>query len=431
MKRYQTNKLRNAAILLSLAAAMAACKGKQGGDVPTAKAIKGVFQIDLFEEGEVEAVKAINISAPMISWRYGGNLKITYIIKDGTEVKKGDTVMVFDPTDVNKAIIDAESRMEISMAELEKIKAQQQSSMEEMKADYEVTRLSYEISKIRSEQAAYESEIKKKEIVLNLQKAEIALAKAKEEIDNKELVNAEEMKQKELSIAQDRTRLNEAQDALRMLTVISPAPGIAILERNWSSGNKYQTGDQVWSGNPVIALPDLSKLKATVNINEVDIAKITKGLRVEVKPDAFSESAFHGEVSAVANLAVNKEGSTKIKVFPVQVLLKETHKNLLPGLTVSCRIIIDQIDDVLYIPAEAVHAEGDKFYVFKKERGKFDKTYVETGLSNSNFTIIASGLDKGDAVALVDPFVLPAAEEGKAATGKADARTESNDDEDQ
>jgi multidrug resistance efflux pump len=390
--------------ILLLVALSFACKNRNAQQTPTGKVTKGVFYIDLHEEGELEAVRAINISSPSISWRYASNLKISYIVKDGTEVNAGDSVVIFDPSEVNKGIIDAQSRLEISAAELEKMIAQQESDLEELRADYEVTRISHEISKIKFEQAEYESEIMKKQIQLNLEKAAIALERAKEQIDNRVKINVEEIKQKNLSIEQDQARLNEANDALRQLTVITPSPGIAIIQRSWQSGNKYQVGEQVWTGQPLISLPDLSQLKATVKINEVDIAKIIKGLDVEVKPDAFSESKFTGTVMEVANLAVNKEGSTKIKVFPVEIYLNETHKDLLPGLTVSCRIIVDKIDDVLFVPIEAIRSEAGKNFVYKKTVTGFEKVEVETGRSNSDYTIIAVGLNEGDVIALVDPF---------------------------
>ena len=381
-----------------------ACKDKNAQQVPTGKATKGIFYIDMHEEGELEAISAINISSPSIPWRYGGNIKISYIVKDGTEVNAGDTVIIFDPSEVNKGILDAQGKIEISVAELEKLKAQQESDLEELRADYEVTRISHEISKIKFEQAEYESDIMKKQIQLNLEKAEIALERAKEQIDNRIKINVEEIKQKNLSIEQDQARFHEANNALQQLTVVSPSPGIAILQRSWQSGNKYQTGDQVWTGQPLISLPDLSKLKATVKINEVDIAKIIKGLNVEIKPDAFSDSKFTGTVMEVANLAINKEGSTKIKVFPVEIYLNETHKDLLPGLTVSCRIIVDKLEDVLYVPIDAIHNETGRNYVYKKSGGSYEKIEVETGRSNSDYTIIISGLNEGDEVALVNPF---------------------------
>jgi multidrug efflux pump subunit AcrA (membrane-fusion protein) len=380
-----------------------ACSKKDTGQIPLATVVRGTFFIDLYEEGEIEAINSISISSPTISWRYG-NLKITQLVKDGQEVNAGDTLIVFDPSEVQKGIVEAESRMEISHAELEKLMAQHQSDLEELNADYEVTRRSQEISRIRFESAIYESEVKKKEIQLNLDKAGIALDKAKEQMENRIKIQKEEIKQKNLTIEQDRSRLNEANETLQKMFVATPSPGIAIIARSWSSGNKFQVGDQCWSGFPIIQLPDLTALKAIVKINEVDIAKISKGLNVEIKPDAFSDSIFSGTVSAVANLAVNKEGSSKLKVFPVEIVINETNPNLLPGLTVSCRIIIDRIDDVVYVPLDAVHQEGDKFFVYKKTSRGFDKTEIERGSANSDFMIVTSGLDEKDKVALVDPF---------------------------
>ena len=91
-------------------------------------------------------------------------------------------------------------------------------------------------------------------------------------------------------------------------------------------------------------------------------------------------------------------------MFPVEIYLDKVHENLLPGLTVSCRIIIDKLEDVLYIPIEAIRSEAGKNFVNKKSGGGYDKVEVETGRSNSDFTIITSGLDEGDVIALVDPF---------------------------
>jgi len=397
-------KLSRYGLLILLAIILVACKDKNAKQIPTSKAVKGIFYIDLFEEGELEAVNAINISSPSINYRFAYNMKITYMVKDGTEVNAGDTVMIFDPSDVNKAIMDAQSKLEISSAELEKMIAQQESDLEELKSSYEVTRISHEISKINFDNSEYKSEMEKKQIQLNLEKAEIALQQAKEQIENRIKINVEEIKQKQLTITQDQTLLDAANDALRQLTVVTPSPGIAIIARNWSTGNKFQVGETTYTGNPLISLPDLSQLKANVKINEVDIAKISKGLNVEIKPDAFSDSKFGGVVTEVANLAVNKQGSTKIKVFPVSVYLNETDKNLLPGLTVSCRIIIDKLDDVLYVPIVAVNTEAGINFVYKKTATGFKKIEVETGRSNSDFTIIVHGLNEGDEVALVDPF---------------------------
>ncbi|MFA7105229.1 MAG: efflux RND transporter periplasmic adaptor subunit [Dysgonamonadaceae bacterium] len=397
------NILKALIFFISCSLLFTACKKKETQQIPVGKVAKGSLFIDLYEEGEIEAIKSINIISPTISWRYG-NLKITELVKDGQEVKAGDTLIVFDPSEVLKGIVEAESSLEIAMAEQDKMIAQQQSELEELRAAYEVTRISHEISKIRFESAVYESDIKKKEIQLNLDKAYIALERSKEQIDNRIKIQKEEIKQRNLSIQQFQSRLDEAHETLQKLSVVTPSSGIAILSKNWSSNSKFQIGDQCWSGFPIIQLPDLSSLKATVKINEVDIAKISKGLKVEIKPDAFSDKLFSGTVNTIANLAVNKDNSSKIKVFPVEILLNETDKNLLPGLTVSCRIIMDKVEDVLFIPLDALFAEGEKNFVYKKKGTSYEKTEIETGINNTDYIVVVNGLKEGEEIALVNPF---------------------------
>lgn len=408
----KTKLISSFAALLLLAVTLEGCNKKVAQTIPEAKVEQGTFYIDIYEEGEIEAINSINISSPSIPWRYG-NLKISNIVNDGAEVKKGDTIVTFDPSEVRKAILDYEDRLIVSNAELEKLLAQNELAMEELIADYEVTRISHEITRMQLESAAHESEIKRREIQLNLDKADISLTRAKEQIENRRKIQIEEVKQKRLSIRQDEERLEEAHRTLDKLFVVAPAPGIAIISRNWSTNNKFQLGDQCWSSQQLIQLPDLSTLKAKVNINEVDITKITKGLKVQIRPDAFSDSTFTGYVSTIANLAQNKDNKSNIKVFPVEIVINEYNKNLLPGLTVSCRIIVDEVPDVMYIPLEALHVEGDKSFVHKKMVGGYEKVEVQTGRTNSDYVIIESGLDKDDRVALIDPATIEKKEEKK------------------
>lgn len=382
---------------------MVSCKSdNKEMSVPEAVVSHGTFLVDVCEEGEMEALNSIKITAPQIPWRFGG-LKISQIVPDGTDVHEGDTLIVFDPSQVQKAILDNEDRLIVSLAELEKLKTQQQQEMESLKADYEITQISQEISRIELEAAAYESEIKRKEIELNLEKAEISLKQAREQIENKAKVHAEDLRQKMLSIDESRERLQEGYETLKQLYVVAPSQGLAIINLNRSTESKYQVTDQCWAGTPLINLPDLSKMKVKLKINEVDISKVRKDMEAQIRPDAYSDSVFTGHVISIANLAVNKERNSTVKVFPVEVLVDRADKNLLPGLTVSCRIIVDRIEDVDYVPIEAVHVEGDHSYVYRHTSSGYEQVMVETGTSNTNYIIINSGLRKGDRVALLDP----------------------------
>ncbi|MBQ2044252.1 MAG: efflux RND transporter periplasmic adaptor subunit [Bacteroidaceae bacterium] len=397
--------MKKSIILSSILLMMACASDKEESKIPEAKVQEGTFQVDLYEEGQIEAFSSININAPNISWRFG-NLKIAELVEDGTQVKAGDTVCVFDPSEVNKAILESEDRLIVSRAEMEKMMAQHQLDMENLQAEYRTSEITFEITRMQLESAAHESDIKRREIELNLEKAGIALERAKEQIENRRRIQQEEQKQMQLSIDEDEARLKEAHETLDKLSMVSPSDGIAIISHNWSTQNKYQIGDQMWPNNTLMQLPNLSKLKTKININEVDISYITRDLRVEVKPDAFSDSTFTGRVIHVANLAVNKDNNSNIKVFPVEILLDQANKNLLPGLTVSCRVVIDEIEDVQYIPLEALHTEGNIKYVYRRKGGEYERVEVQTGLTNSDYVIITEGLKRNDHVALIDPTKL-------------------------
>jgi HlyD family secretion protein len=383
---------------------LVSCKGKEASDIQVTSVKKGTFLEELTEQGTVEAVNSISVSAPSTSYRYGA-LKIAKIVDDGKEVEKGDTIMIFDPSEIKRAIIQAEQQLEIAEAEYEKLKSTQQSEIEDLEADLELAMISTEISKINSETSIYEPEATQKEIKLKLESATIAFERAKEQIENKKVIQREDLLQKSLAIKQLTSTLDDAKSSLNSLFVVSPAKGITIKEENWNTGQKWAVGDQPWSGSKLIELPDLSEMRAEVKINEVDVSKIIPGQRVEIRPDAYSDSSYAGKVESVANLAQNKDYKTKIKIFPVQIRISGQSKTLLPGLTVSCKIIVSEIEGVLYIPLESLFREQGMEFVYLKSGSGFKRRNIKTGAINTDFAIVMEGLDENDQVALSDPFL--------------------------
>lgn len=391
-------------IILPLLIILASCRGKEVTDVQVTPVRKGTFLEELTEQGTIEAVNSISISAPVISYRYG-SLKIAKIIDDGKEVEKGDTIMIFDPSEIKRAIIQAEQQLEIARAEHDKLKSTQQSEIEDLEADLELARISQEMSKINFETATYEPEATKKEISLKLESATIALNRAQEQIENKKVIHREDLLQKSLTIRQLTSTLAEANSSMNNLFMVSPVKGIAIKEMNWNTDQKWAVGDQPYTGSRIIELPDLSEMRAEVKINEVDISKVLPGQKVEIRPDAYSDSVFSGKVEAVANLAQNKDYKTKIKIFPVQIRISGQSKTLLPGLTVSCKIIVSEIPDVLYIPLESLFNEQGIDYVYLKSGSGFKRRDVKTGAINTDYAIVTEGLAENDQVALSNPFL--------------------------
>jgi len=404
-------------IIFLLLLILVSCKGKEASDIQVTIVKRGTFIEELSEQGTVEAVKSISVTAPAISYRYG-SLKIAKIVEDGEEVEKGDTIMIFDPSEIKRAIIQAEQQLEIAKAEYEKLKSTQQSEIEDLEADLELARISQEISKINSETAIYEPEVTKKEIKLKLESATIALNRAMEQIENKKIIHKEDLLQKSLTIKQLTSTLTDANSSMNNLFVVSPDKGITIKEENWNTGQKWAIGDQPYSGSKIIELPDLSEMRAEVKINEVDVSKVNPGQRVEIRPDAYSDSTYAGKVEAVANLAQNKDYKSKIKIFPVQIRISGQSKALLPGLTVSCKIIVSEIAGVLYIPLESLFKEQGLEYVYLKSGSGFKRRDIKTGAINTDFVIVAEGLNENDVIALSDPFLKKEDVNSKTENGK-------------
>jgi len=195
-----------------------------------------------------------------------------------------------------------------------------------------------------------------------------------------------------------------------MLVIKAPTPGIAIVHKSHMTRNKYQVDDGVWPGWSMIGLPDLTQMKAQVQVNEIDIAKIEVGQETKITLDAYPDTSFTGKVSEIAILAHNKSRDVKVKVFDVTVLLDHSDDRLLPGLTVSCDIMVDRVGDVLSVPLAAVFERDEQTVVFVRSGRGFETRKVQLGAENDTHVVVEDGLSEGDEIALADPKARSASE---------------------
>jgi multidrug efflux pump subunit AcrA (membrane-fusion protein) len=116
------------------------------------------------------------------------------------------------------------------------------------------------------------------------------------------------------------------------------------------------------------------------------------GMKVIVRLDALPELAFHGSITEIGMVCVERE---KEKVFRVVVEIEESDLRLKPGMTVGCEFISMEAEDALYIPNSCLLRDQGKAYVFAGKRGIPVRTEVMAGPSNSNHTLILSGVRQG------------------------------------
>lgn len=202
----------------------------------------------------------------------------------------------------------------------------------------------------------------------------------------------------EESVESAQNKLDSTQDSYDNYTIKAPISGQVITK-------SYKVGDNITknsSSTTVLAtIYDLSSLTFEMSIDELDIQKVKVGQKVSVMADAFENETFTGTVT---NVSLESTYSNGVTTYPVTVTLDEMG-DLLPGMNVDGIITLDEAEDVLLIPVDAL-MRGNQVYVkddtVTEQQGPvpagFRSTAVETGLTNDSYVEIKSGLSEGEVV---------------------------------
>lgn len=192
--------------------------------------------------------------------------------------------------------------------------------------------------------------------------------------------------------------MDSTQNQLDSYTVTSPIRGTVV-------DKQYKAGDTVESGKTLCTIYDLSYLEMTMNIDELDIGKVAVGQSVQITADAVEGQTYTGVITKVSVLGTTSGGVTS---YPATVRIDST-EGLRPGMNVDAEIVLEQAEDVLTVPVEAV-SRGNLVLVTENspsaaaaEDREAPEGYVyvtvEAGVSDDSYAQILTGLQEGDTVA--------------------------------
>lgn len=134
-----------------------------------------------------------------------------------------------------------------------------------------------------------------------------------------------------------------------------------------------------------------------VSVDELDINSVEIGQEAAVTFDAIEDEEFTGEVTEIGNTASVNGGVAKYTVS-ISVPKDEAMKQ---GMNASATITIENRENVITIPVNALQEKGDKVFVYTKEDADGNlsgETEVTTGLSDGTTVEITEGLSEGDTV---------------------------------
>ena len=209
------------------------------------------------------------------------------------------------------------------------------------------------------------------------------------------------------SVKDAQLSLESQYDNLDDFTIKSPIDGTII-------SKDQKAGDTIDSNTKLCTIYDLSYLKITMNVDELDISKVSVGQKVQITADAVSGQTFEGKVTSVNLAGTTTNGVT---TYPVEVQITD-YGDLLPGMNVDTYIVVNEVKDVLGVPAAAI-SRGNRVLVQTGNKSDdtsipsgYEYVEVETGVSSDDFVEIKSGINEGDSVAYietgssVDPFAM-------------------------
>lgn len=313
---------------------LVACKG---GILSGDKATE-TTQRTIVETGELSAVRTKAFVLP----RFGrfGSFRIIGLEEHGKVIHEGDSVIQLDPADVTKYIVDRETALESQLASLEKMLVNQENRDSQAESTIKSELATYELRKLTYEAAQFESERTKRIKELEFQQATIQLNLAKRRLELNAIINENDLKIQKIRVEQIKDDIQDAYDIIPQLTIRSTIPGIFQITRNHRSGQLLKIGDEVWRGNTMASVPDLTWMKVETQINENDFLRIKEGDKVLVRLDAMPEVAFEGYISNIGLFCHAKDrNKPRQKTFDVEVRLTVSDERLKPGMTVSCEFL--------------------------------------------------------------------------------------------
>jgi len=166
---------------------------------------------------------------------------------------------------------------------------------------------------------------------------------------------------------------------------------------------KPQVGDQVWANQPLLILPDVSRMTVEARVRETDVHRVAQSQNVQVKVAAYPDLRLTGRVSLVGTLAQEDPQRRSGKYFGITVEINERDERLRPGMTATVEIQVESRPNVLFVPIQSVFERDGRRVVFVQGLGGFRTREVVVGSVNRDVAVIERGLNAGERVALSDP----------------------------
>ncbi|MBI4711017.1 MAG: efflux RND transporter periplasmic adaptor subunit [Candidatus Omnitrophica bacterium] len=177
--------------------------------------------------------------------------------------------------------------------------------------------------------------------------------------------------------------------------VKSPISGIVI-------SDSLKTGDKIDAVSSPHTIADLSKLWATFDLYEKDLAEVKLGQKVAVRSIAWPGKTFAGEITFISP-RIDQDSNT----IKVRALIQNPDYLLKLGMFVTADILIESPGQYIMLPLEAVHSmDGKKIVFIKTAKETFRPREVIVKDQTKDQAAVSSGIHEGEDVVVGNGFLL-------------------------
>ncbi|MBK7131834.1 MAG: efflux RND transporter periplasmic adaptor subunit [Bacteroidales bacterium] len=275
----------------------------------TVKVERGNITNTVTATGTIEAITTVNVGTQV-----SGILQHVYVDFNDV-VKKGQLLARLDETSLKAQLEQSQSQVDQAQAQLNF----QEATYKRLKALYEKEL----IAQTDYDQALY-----------NYENSKAALSNAKS--------------------ALARTQVN-----LEYATITSPIDGV-VLNRAVEEGQTVAASFNTPTLFTIVN--DLTQMEVQTSVDEADIGKVQQGQRVEFTVDAYSDMKFEGTVSQVRLQPVT---TNNVVTYVVILSAPNPEKKLMPGMTASAIIYVEEKENTLTLTGKALRFTPDAAYMKK------------------------------------------------------------------
>lgn len=211
-------------------------------------------------------------------------------------------------------------------------------------------------------------------------------------------------RQQEASANQLKYSLADGVRQLGETQIKSPVSGV-VAKRYVQAGELVTSLGSFSSGTAIVRIDDRSKLLVKLNINEIDVARMTIGQSATITVDALSGTKFSGKVTKIAPAkAVNAAGDSVVK-YQVEITLDQSDNRLMSGMSAKCSIRTVDKPNVIRIPLVFLGQDDKGSFVelalseaeLKKDpKAKGKRVDITTGIRGGTEVEVLTGLSGGE-----------------------------------